>query len=157
MDQYKLLRENLAGLGNPQQITIYQGIVSKVDGILCEVQIGEIAVPDVRLRSSESEDAGELLLVPKIGTAVTVGSLSGDLTNLVVIAMDHVESIKATGSITINGGNLGGMVEIKALTDKLNELVQIFNKHTHPDKNLPTTTLASSFSVGDYEDKKITH
>lgn len=157
MDQYKLLRDNLAGLGNPQQITIYQGIVNKVDGIFCEVQIGEIAVPDVRLRSSESEDAGEMLLVPKIGTAVTVGSLSGDLTNLVVIAMDHVESIKVTGSITINGGNLGGMINIKALTDKLNALVTTFNKHTHPDKNLVTTTLASNFSAGDYEDTKIKH
>jgi hypothetical protein len=157
MDQYKLLRDNLMGLGTTQQITIYQGIVNKIDGIFCEVQIGETAIPDVRLRSSESEDAGELLLVPKIGTAVTVGSLSGDLTNLVVIAMDHVESIKATGSITINGGSLGGMVKIQELTNKLNALVQIFNNHTHPDKNIPTMTLASNFSAGDYEDDKIKH
>jgi len=156
MDQYKLLKDNLQGL-HPQQIAIYQGIVNKVSGHFCEVQIGNIAIPDVRLRSSELDDDGELLLTPKTGSAVTVGSLSGDLSSLVVIAMDHVDSIKASGAITINGGQLGGMVNIRALTDKLNALVQTFNQHTHPDKGVPTTSRAETFTAEDYEDKKITH
>ena len=157
MDQYRLLKENLIGLGSSKQISIYQGIVNKVDGIFCEVQIGAMAVPDVRLRSSESEDEGELLLIPKIGTAVTIGSLSGDLSSLVVIAMDHVDFIKATGSVKINGGKLGGMVNIKELTDKLNSFVKTFNSHTHADKNVPTTVTASDFSASDYEDEQIKH
>ena len=47
------------------------------------------------------------------------------MTNLVVVAVDVAESI------TINGGKLGGLINIEALTAKLNELVRVFNSHTH--------------------------
>ncbi len=156
MDPYKLLKDSIAGLG-PRQIAIYQGIVNSVSGHFCEIQVGSMAIPGVRLRSSELDDDGELLLTPKLGSAVTVGSLSGDLSSLVVIAMDHVASIKASGTITINGGKLGGMVSVEALTKKLNEFVKIYNNHTHADKGVVTTSQAGSFNAGDYEDNNIKH
>ena len=92
MNEYSKLKNLLQGFGGENVITIYQGIVNRIDGCLCEVQIGNIAIPDVRLRASEIGDDGEMLITPKVGTAVTIGSLSGDLSQLVVINVDHIES-----------------------------------------------------------------
>ena len=90
-----------------------------------DVEIGSLLVSDVRLRASETDDNGEMLIVPKVGTAVIIGSLSGDYSSLVVLAVDHVESI------TINGGKLGGLINIEDITKRLNELVKAVNSHTH--------------------------
>lgn len=121
MNDYSKLKELLKGITGGRDITIYQGIVNKVDGCLCEVQIGSIAIPGVRLRSSELEDDGQMLVTPQIGSAVTVGSLSGDLSQLVVLQVDHIETI------VINGGKLGGLVNIGQLTDKLNAIEDDIN------------------------------
>ena len=157
MDAYRKLADNLNSLLNPNgNMAIYQGIVKKVHGNLCDLLIGNILIEDVRLKASETTDDGEILLVPAIGSAVTVGSLSGDLSQLVVIAVDKVDSIKVTGSITINGGKLGG----KALTSKLNEFVREFNLHTHTTPNGMSGTpqaQATNFKASDYEDDKIKH
>ncbi|MBR1467470.1 MAG: hypothetical protein IJ606_02440 [Bacteroidaceae bacterium] len=154
MNEYSKLKDLLLGVGGGKDITIYQGIVNSVDGCMCEVQIGGIAIPDVRLRASEMDDEGEMLVTPKIGTAVTVGSLSGDLTQLVVLQVDHIESI------VINGGKLGGLINIEQLTDKINGLVDTFNSHTHTGVHGATSapnSPASSFRKGDYEDETIRH
>ncbi len=154
MDHYKELAERLKAVMGVADTVLTQGIVTQVDGLLCTVQIGGITVPGVRLRASETANAGQLLIVPRVGTAVTVGSLSGDLSELVVLAVDCAETV------TINGGQLGGLVNIAALTDKLNALVKAFNAHTHQGVHGPTGAplkSAEAFSRGDYEDSKVTH
>jgi hypothetical protein len=160
MNEYSKLQEYLRTLTGGKEITIYQGIVKAVNGNLCDVQIGNIVIPDVRLRASEMDDDGQMLVTPKIGSAVTVGSLSGDLTQLVVLQVDHIETI------IINGGKLGGLINIEQLTDKINELVKTFNNHTHtvtvshPGGTFTTVSpgsSASSFNKDDYEDETIKH
>lgn len=154
MNEYSKLKELLQGVGGGRDITIYQGIVNSVDGCLCEVQIGGIAIPGVRLRASEVDDDEQMLVTPKVGSAVTVGSLSGDLAQLVVLQVDHIETI------VINGGKLGGLINIEQLTNKINELVDTFNSHTHQGTHGPTQAplqSATSFSKADYEDETITH
>ena len=159
MNEYSKLKEYLSGFGG-KGIAITQGIVKSVTGNLCDVKIGNIVIPDVRIRASELDDAGEMLVTPKIGSAVILGSLSGDLSQLVVLRVDHIESI------IINGGKLGGLVNIEQLTDKINELVNTFNTHTHnvtvshPGGTFTTVTpgsSASSFNKDDYEDENIKH
>lgn len=161
MDNYKELANNLRRVFGDRGVTVSTGIVKSVSGILCEVEVGRMVVPDVRLRASETDDGGEILLVPKVGTAVVFGSLTGDLSQLVVLQVDHIESIKATGSITINEGKLGGLVNIEDLTNKLNTLVQSFNTHTHTgNMGAPTSSpvaQAQTFNKSDYEDTKIKH
>lgn len=169
MDKYRELGESLRNIGSGgRTITIYQGIVNSVDGNLCEVQIGNIAIPDVRLRASEADDDGEMLITPKVGTAVTIGSLSGDLSQLVVLQVDHIETI------VINGGKLGGLINIEQLTEKLNTIEDDINSL----KNVMSTwtpvaqdggaALKTSVSTwagqtltksqrGDYEDETIKH
>lgn len=160
MNEYSKLKDYLMQMGGGREIAIYQGIVNSVDGCLCEVQVGGIAIPDVRLRASEMADDGELLVTPKVGSAVTIGSLSGDLSQLVVLQVDHAETI------VINGGKLGGLINIAELTEKINELVKTFNNHTHqvtvshPGGTFTTVAPGSSaqdFQRGDYEDETIKH
>lgn len=177
MDKYKELADNLRRVLGNKGVAISTGIVKSVSGILCEIEVGKLVVPDVRLRASETADDGEILLVPKVGTAVVFGSLTGDLSQLTVLQIDHVESIKATGCITINEGKLGGLVNIEDLTDKLNGLVDKFNNHTHmldigtvvvqgsPATQSNTSpiivpsidSVAEKFNKSDYEDTNIKH
>lgn len=161
MDDYRQLQEHLRNVaGGRKTISIYQGIVKSVDGNLCEVTVGNINIPGVRLKASELADDGLMLIIPKVGSAVTIGSLSGDLTELVVLQVDHIETI------VINGGKLGGLINIGQLTDKINELVESFNSHTHqvtvshPGGTFTTVKpmeSAKTFDKGDYEDVKIKH
>ena len=161
MDDYRQLQEHLRNVaGGRKTISIYQGIVKSVDGNLCEVTVGNINIPGVRLKASELDDDGLMLITPKVGSAVTIGSLSGDLTELVVLKVDHIETI------VINGGKLGGLINIGQLTDKINELVESFNSHTHqvtvshPGGTFTTVKpmeSAKTFDKGDYEDVKIKH
>ena len=161
MDDYRQLQEHLRNVaGGRKTISIYQGIVKSVDGNLCEVTVGNINIPGVRLKASELDDDGLMLITPEVGSAVTIGSLSGDLTELVVLQVDHIETI------VINGGKLGGLINIGQLTDKINELVESFNSHTHqvtvshPGGTFTTVKpmeSAKTFDKGDYEDVKIKH
>lgn len=147
-------------------MTVYQGIVASVEGITCTVTFGSQNVSGIRLRASKAENDSQILLVPRAGSAVIVCSLSGDLSDLAVIAVDEVERIE------INGGRLGGLINIEQLTDKLNALVDAFNSHTHtipiggvicekpnaaPVRVPEVKNPASSFNAGDYEDETINH
>ncbi|WP_417128304.1 hypothetical protein [Phocaeicola sp.] len=163
MDQYRRLRDNLMQMmGSGKEITIWQGIVKSVEGTTCTVTFGTLDVEGVRLRASLADNESHLLIVPKVGTAVVVGSLSNDLSLLVVLAVDEVESI------TINGGKLGGLINIESLTQKINELVRTFNNHTHQVSTTGSATAqtgtaaavtskASELNKSDYEDTKVTH
>lgn len=154
MDNYKELAGLVKAAAGKAQVTLMQGVVRKVNGLTCEVELGGITVPDVRLRASEAADGGQMLVTPKAGSAVIVGSLMGDLTQLVVLAVDHAESV------VINGGKLGGLVNVEQLTQKINELVQAFNAHTHQGFHGPTgppLKTAQPLNRSDYEDTKIKH
>ena len=167
MNEYSKLKDYLSGIGG-NGIAITQGIVKSASGKLCEVEIGNIVIPDVRLRASELDDDGEMLVTPKVGSAVTVGSLNGDLSQLVVLQVDHIESI------VINGGGLGGLINIEQLTGKLNAIEDDINSlKTAMDSWTPVAqdggaalkTAISSWAgqqltrsdKSDYEDEKIKH
>lgn len=167
MNEYSKLKDYLSGIGG-NGIAITQGIVKSVSGKLCEVEIGNIVIPDVRLRASELDDDGEMLVTPKEGSAVIVGSLSGDLSQLVVLQVDHIDSI------VINGGELGGLINIEQLTEKLNAIEDDINSLKAAITNwLPVAqdggaalkTAVSTWAgqqltrseKSDYEDEKIKH
>ena len=168
--EQRLIRNLQAAVG-PAPLTVYQGIVASVEGVTCTVTFGSQDVSGVRLRASEAENDAQILLVPRVGTAVVVGSLSGDLSQLAVLSVDAVERIE------INGGRLGGLINIEALTAKINALVEAFNAHTHtigsgsiivgvpsaPQTNYNPVvvpkilTPADKLNRKDYEDETIEH
>ena len=122
--EQRLIRNIRAAVG-PQPVTVYQGIVASVEGITCTVTFGTQEISGVRLRASEADNDAQILLVPRVGSPVIVGSLSGDFSQLAVLSVDAVERIE------INGGKLGGLINIGALTDRINALIDAFNAHTH--------------------------
>lgn len=170
MDQNRRLLENLKKV-QPARLSILQGIVTATDGMECTCRIGSVEVSGIRLRASLTGRDRQMLVVPKIQSAVILGSLSGDLSKLVVLQVDEVESI------TFNGGQLGGLINIEDLTAKINELVNAFNDHTHslatgavtvtgssgPAANQVPITVpaisskASRLNKNDYEDTTIIH
>lgn len=159
---HRELAQRIRELTPSGQTPIYQGIVRRVEGIRCTVEVGGLEIPDVRLRASESESGAQMLLTPKVGSAVLVGSLTGDLTTLAVLSVDEVDRIELHGKVVINGGHLGGLIAIDRLTDKLNEVITAINTHTHISgaTGSPTATPLKSIallSASDYEDKQVTH
>lgn len=170
MTPERRLAENIRRI-NPTAMWLTQGEVTATDGVTCSVKIGDAELEGIRLRASLSDVDKQILIVPKVGSAVTLGCLTADLNNMVVLQVDEIESI------TVNGGGLGGLVKIQELTDKLNELVDMFNEHTHmvapggisvtgPAGSMANTTpvtipeinsKANKFNTSDYEDENITH
>ena len=101
MTPEKRLADNIKRL-NPTSMWMTQGEVTATDGVTCTVRIGDAELEGIRLRASLSDRDRQMLVVPKIGSAVTLGCLTADLNNMVVLQVDEIESI------TINGGELGG-------------------------------------------------
>lgn len=122
--EQRLIR-NIRKAAGPRQLSVWQGIVVSVEGTTCTVEFGSQQISGVRLRASLADVEEQLLVVPKAGSAVVVGSLSGDLSDLAVLVVDEAERIE------IGGATLGGLVNIEPLIDGLNALVDAYNRHTH--------------------------
>lgn len=130
--------------------------VTKVSGETCTIDANGLEIEGVRLKAVEDGDENSLLVTPKVGSMVLVADISGgELRELVVIAYSGVETIQ------INGGNNGGLININDLVNKLNELVNVFNNHTHQVTTSGSATAplvrALEFIKADLEDTKITH
>ena len=169
MDRYKELHGHLASMAErSKQTTLYQGIVTRVGDLDCEVEIDGLVIPDVRLRASMTADETQLIIRPAVGAAVIVGSLTGDLDQLVVLSVDRAEEV------IINGGKLGGLIKVEELTSRfnalerdVNQLKQVFYAWTPipSDGGASLKGAVSSWAGrqltltkrGDYEDEKVKH
>lgn len=125
------------------------------------------------------------ILTPN-GNVILLDDLSGDLQIGIHGTLDvHIEgnsevhvdgdvNLNVDGTINYNQGINEGMVKIKELTDKLNQLVTelnnlrtLFNTHTHfgvksgPDTSATPVQISTSpfspFNKSDYENTKIKH
>lgn len=120
MDSYKELAQRLRSI-QTQSVSLLQGIVKSIEGTSCTVEIAGLDIPDVRLRATLADTEAELLITPAVGSGVIVGSLSGDLTQLVVLSVDRADTI------TLHSGRQGGLVLVEPLVTRLNALEQDLN------------------------------
>ena len=127
MNPLSEIRKSIKGMasGNGR---LFTAKVLSADGETCCVDIDGLVVSDVRLRAVVNGEESGILITPKTGSYVTVADLSGDLTRLVAVGFSEVEKIE------INGGRLGGLVNIKELVNRLNyienkigDLMDVFN------------------------------
>ena len=157
---YRELADRLRTMQPQREFFCCGKVLEVVDGLTCIIEVGKDKI-EANLRPTELQQDGELLIVPKIGSAVVLGCLNGDYNQMIVLAMDVAEQIIISGNVTINGGKLGGMVNVGMLTDKLNAFVDTFNAHTHiGNMGAPTAVPAppaNPFVRGDYEDNRIKH
>ena len=152
----------ICGIDN-QGLIFFNAEVVTVDDETCTVKRNGIEHTDVRLAAVVDGNTENLLIKPKVGSMVLIADLSeGLMRDLAIIGWSEVDTI------TINGGDFGGLVKIQELTNKLNTLVQAFNTHTHTVATTGTAaaqtgtataiaTQAQPFSKSDYEDTKIKH
>lgn len=158
----RLLREIIGDSGLP---FIHAEVVS-VDDETCTVKRNGLEITDVRLGAVINGNTKNLIIKPKVRSMVLIADMSlGTMRDLAIIGWSEVDTI------TINGGEFGGLVKIEDLTNKLNALVAKFNNHTHSGvvtavvgqatgtigaSGAPVST-ASDFNKSDYEDEKIKH
>lgn len=90
--------------------------------------------------------AGSIFMKPKPDTICLIGLLEGQEAAGFLLSAFELEEITVDAQtlINFNGGKLGGLVKVEALTDKLNELVDAFNKHTH---TIPSGGIATQGSA----------
>jgi phage gp45-like len=155
---YRELIERLKGV-SPTSITYTSGTVVRVEGTVATVQIGD-SQWEAQLRATEVDNDGQMLVVPKVGSAVVLACLSGDYRQMVVIAVDEAERIEISGEVVINGGKNGGMVNITDLTQILNNMITSYNTHTHAVAGTLAKSVekvVQSVKNSDYEDKQVKH
>ena len=138
----------------------------------------------VNLQANQGSETG-VVAFPAVGSHVVVAFISPAVAVVVLTGIVEKVALKigdttaeiTPGSIVINGGTLGGLVKIEALTSKLNDLIDAFNAHTHellpgavavtgsataqanpaPVVVPAITSLHPGVTVSDYEDNKVTH
>ena len=178
MDNYTEIKNKIRAMVGNNTPLLLTGKVKSVDGETCTVSIGDLTLTDVRLRSVINGEDSKLLITPADNSYVTIIDLGGDLRETEVIGYSEIEAIdiktssdiniNCDGVVKFNGGDNDGLVQIKKLTQKLNQLVQKFNEHTHATSATvgattavgvisPTTSQASTFNKSDYEDTKVKH
>ena len=134
-----------------------------------EVESVEVAISGDTARISADRE-GVRVAVGDDTSAELAGGRAG------IAVRDTTVEITPEGVI-INGGGLGGLVKVEALTEKLNGLIEAFNSHTHeipagvvavagsataqsnpaPITVPPVTSGHPNVSRGDYENEKVKH
>lgn len=125
MDTYaEIARVIRAMTGGNGGTALFTAEVKSVEGETCTVLVGGLEVPDVLLTPADEGADGKLVITPKVGSQVTVADLSGgELRHLAVVHWGEVEKMSLTaGSIELNGGDNGGMVNIEGLKNNLDAL-----------------------------------
>lgn len=147
-------------------------IVKSVDGATCTVErvFDGMEITDVRLNCSSTENSG-IVITPKEESHVLITSIDGRYWFVSQFSSIDGITIDSESPIVINGGSNHGLIQIDKLTQKLNELVNAFNNHTHSGDfegtiaNAPATgsislmqpTQHPQFDKSDYEDTNVTH
>jgi len=149
MDKEARVVELLRKLTEQKDVFFY-GVVKKITGDTCTVMIGDLELSDVRLKATNNGADAKLLITPTIDSIVIIGANGGDLRSTFIIKVDDPEKIFYThgditididgssGNIKINGGNLGGLIKIEELVNRLNAIEDYvkdfktkYDSHTH--------------------------
>lgn len=147
--------------------------IKEVNGATCSVLIDDLALSDVRLRAVINNQETGMVITPAVGSYVMITDLSnGNKRDWAVLMYSEIDKVE------FNSGKNEGLIKIKDLTDKLNQLVDevnalkdMFNSHTHSVSTTGTPTAqegtaapvvskanaATKFNRSDYEDDHITH
>lgn len=168
----------MGGIGTGCRVCI--GTVKEVDEKerTCVVERdGSPELNDVRLNAVIDEGVTDCFtVIPAVGSFVQV-LLLDETEGLVVATSKIAKVLIRTGDITMevsdqgivmNGGKLGGVIDIAKLTEKVNGLVDAFNGHTHMVSTTGSATAqtgtaavtaskAKKLDRGDYENEKVKH
>jgi len=140
MDRYSqiaALVRGIAGTDRPAFGFRLMEVVS-VEGDVCTARLGTLEVPGIRLCVIEGGSKRGVLVTPAVGSVVMVADLScGELRELAVVGVTEVASIDvrigsttvrvADGTVELNGGRNGGMVNVGDVVSRLNAIERDVN------------------------------
>lgn len=150
-------------------------VVTAVGEACCDVEriFDKLKIKNVRLNATVKDNEG-LIIYPAKNSYVLVTNIDNDKYFVSQFSQIEKITIDVNSNIVINGGKNEGLVKIKELTVKLNDLINsynvfvaTYNLHTHKIAMVngvqvvtATTNSGSSakpFNKSDYENTKIKH
>ncbi len=104
------IKKAIRGIVGGRGPLLWVGQVLSVDGDTCSVNIEDITIEGVRLRSVTDGSEEGLMIVPKVNSYVVVADIGKEnLANMVVVAFGDIDGV------SIKGGKNGGLVNIETL------------------------------------------
>lgn len=167
--------QQLAGthLVDKPHLAIAQVISSDVQACTCTVELVTAKTSERKLTVSLMADVSDgLLMIPADGSTVIVAWSDRMLPYVAMFSDLQDIYLDATGKITINQGTEGGLVKVRDLVAKLNNLenkvnaiISSYNIHVHPDPvsgitgapTVPITGTLTPTQVVDIENPNVTH
>ena len=175
MSKERECAKSLRAIVGKEPFQTYVAKVVSVEGAKCTVLrvFDEMEIKEVRLNCSTTENEG-VVIVPKKDSHVLITSIDGLYWFVSQYSAIDKITVDAESKIIFNGGENKGLIQIEKLTQKLNELVDKFNQHTHTGTfsgaigeipvsgtieatSIPTPITEPFFVKSDYEDENITH
>lgn len=138
MDKYKKLIAALQNIAPVPMVPLLPVQVKAITGESCTVEFGDLELTDVRLKATINGADNSLLLLPKVGSTVLVGSLTGDLKDLAVLKIDELQKInyvqdglQLTVDATDNKVSVSNeQVSLYSLMQQLVDLLKAFKVYT---------------------------
>jgi hypothetical protein len=138
MDKYKKLADYLKGNGQINNIPLFNATVKSIEGESCTITIDDLELDEVRLKATINGNANKIIVTPAVGSMVLVGSLTGDLKDLAIIATDEIEKLEyeqdglkllidsTDGKISISNTT----ISVKDVFQQLTDLLKAFKVYT---------------------------
>lgn len=169
-------------IGTPSMFANVEGVDEENNTMTARIGSDDLVISDISLTVYQSGDSS-VIFYPEVGSLVVLASPYGQSTCAFVqqfTLLDKITikigkyncefskerislscgdgaSVELQGkNVTLNGGSLGGLVVVDKLVSTLNTMVGIFNAHTHPDKNKPTTTPMTATNANNLQNNKVT-
>lgn len=93
MDRYKKLAEVLRKHFGENMMPMFNAEVVSVEGESCTVLFDGLEINEVRLKATINGSDNKIILEPKPGSRVLIGTLTGDLKDLAVIKADEIAKL----------------------------------------------------------------
>lgn len=174
MDALKQAIDDRIATYQKQYIELVQVLAVDVDARTCTIDYNGVQLKDIELQVVQGVGTG-ILLVPTVGSNVSLAIPEGDLELGYILSCSKVDSVlmeveKSSlklnkDGLELNGGSNGGLVNINDLVTKLNKVEgeisslktrlttfeTLFNAHTHVAISLaaPTAIPVPVAAIGD--------
>ncbi len=161
MDRYRKLAELLKGINKgTDALPIFNAEVISVQGESCTVMVNEMELEDVRLKATINGESNKIIVTPKVGSIVLIGSLTGDLTDSAVLKVDEIEKLEyeqdglkvlidsTDGKLKIENNTVSLVDVFQKLTDLLRSF-KVYTPSGPSEAPLPDTLL----DITDFENK----
>lgn len=154
MDSYRKLGTMLAALAaEGKAIPLFNAEVISVEDESCTIDVNGLHVDEVRLKATINGSSNKIMITPKIGSMVLVGSLTDDLKDLAVVNVDEVaklEYVQDGLNITVdsNDGKIkvsNSSADLKNVLQQLADLLKQLKVYTPAGPSgtpLPDTIIA---------------